>query len=240
MSAMEQSTTSRLNALAVRILVVDDEPPIRRLLRLGLRKRGYEVVDATSGEQGLEALACGPDLVILDIDLPDLEGFDVLRIMRGRGERQPVIILSGRDTEEDKVKALDLGADDYVVKPFGMNELMARIRTALRHALQARGERSIFNNGGVSVDLVRRTVMVDRAIVELSSKEYELLRLFIRHAGEALTYGFILQRLWTLDTRRQHLHAYVGQLRRKIESDPNRHSIIETIAGVGYRLRPSE
>lgn len=236
MSTLQPATTNRVNALAVRILVVDDEPPIRRLLRLGLKRHGYDVVDAPSGRLGLEALASGPDLVILDIDLPDLEGFDVLRIMRGRGELQPVIVLSGRDNEDDKVKALDLGADDYVVKPFGMNELMARIRTALRHALQASGEKSTFTNGSMIVDLVRRTVTVDGAFVELSAKEYELLRLFIRHAGEALTYDFILQRLWTHDTRRQHLHAYVGQLRRKIELRPSRHSVIETIVGVGYRL----
>lgn len=226
-----------VDPLAARILVVDDEAAIRKLLRVGLTRHGYEVLYAATGRQGLEALASGPDLTILDLDLPDLEGLDVLRIMRLDGETLPVIILSARDSEDVKVRAFELGADDYVVKPFGMNELLARIRTALRHALQAGGERSVFVSGDLEVDLVRRAVSVHGATVHLSAKEYQLLRFFVRHAGEAIPYSAILEGVWHPDTKRTYLHFYVQQLRRKIEPDRSRISLIETIAGVGYRLR---
>ena len=226
--------------LAVRILVVDDEAAICRLLRIGLGRHGYDVLDAATGRQGLEALALAPDLTILDLDLPDLTGFDVLRIMRHNGETLPVIVLSARDAEDDKVKAFELGADDYVVKPFGMNELVARIRTALRHALQTGGERSVFATGDLQVDLVRRVVAVSGATVSLSAKEYQLLRFLVRHAGEAIPYAAILEEVWHADTKRTYLHSYVQQLRRKIEPDRSRVSLIETVAGVGYRLRAAD
>ena len=226
--------------LAARILVVDDEAAIRRLLRSGLTRHGYHVLDAATGRQGLEALALAPDLTILDLDLPDLDGFDVLRVLRRCGETLPVIVLTAREAEDDKVRAFELGADDYVVKPFGMSELAARIRTALRHALQAGGERAVFATGDLEVDLVRRVVAVSGAPVELSAKEYQLLRLLVRHAGEAISHAAILERVWNPDTKRNHLRAYVQQLRRKIEPDRSRTALIETIAGVGYRLRAAD
>lgn len=227
----------RVDPLAVRVLVVDDEAAIRRLLRVGLRRHGYDVLDAATGRQGLKALALGPDLAILDLELPDLEGFDVLRIMRQDGETLPVIVLSARDAEDDKVKAFELGADDYVVKPFGMNELLARIRTALRHALQARGERSVFATGDLEVDLVRRAVSVNGSTVDLSAKEWQLLRFLIKHAGVALPYATILEAVWHAGTKRTYLHSYMQQLRRKLDADRLRHPLIEPIVGVGYRLR---
>ncbi len=240
MSSASLHNEIRVDPLAVRVLVIDDETAIRRFLRIGLRRQGYDVLDAATGREGLEALASEPDLTILDLDLPDLGGFDVLRIMRHEGVRLPVIVLSARDAEDDKVRALDLGADDYVVKPFGMNELLARIRTALRHALQARGERPVFATGDLEVDLVRRAVSVRGSTVDLSLKEWQLLRFLIRHAGAAIPYATILETVWNPDTKRTYLHSYVKQLRRKIEPDRSCAPLIETIVGVGYRLRAAD
>ena len=239
MSEACRGADNRGDPLAARILIVDDEAPIRKLLRIGLRKHGYEVLDAETGRQALEALAFAPDLTILDLDLPDVEGLEVLRILRRDDRMLPVIVLSGRDGEDDKVKALDLGADDYVVKPFGMNELLARIRTALRHGLQVRGERPVFATGDLKVDLVLRIVSMKDVTIELSGKEYQLLRFLVRHAGEALTYAAILEEVWSLSTKRTYLHAYVRQLRRKIEAN-RAQTLIETIGGVGYRLRAAD
>ncbi len=226
-----------MNALPVRILVVDDEPPIRRLLRTGLGTQGYEVIDASSGKGALEALAAEPDLIILDLGLPDMQGLDVLRLLRERGSAVPVLILSSREDEAGKVMAFDLGADDYVTKPFGMNELLARVRAGLRHRLQTQGEKPVFTVDGLSVDLVRRIVKVEGVEAKLSPKEYELLRLLVQHAGKVLTHAFLLQKVWSASTDPQYLRVYIRQLRQKIESVPERPSYITTETGVGYRLR---
>ena len=221
----------------IRILVVDDEPPIRKLLRMGLGAQGYEVIDAPNGKAALELLAQKPHLVILDLGLPDIDGLDLLRQLRQREEALPIVVLSSRGDEAGKVAALDLGADDYVTKPFGMDELLARMRAALRHQLQVHGERPIFQVGDLSVDLVRRHVKVDDKEVKLSPKEYDLLRLLVQHAGKVLTHKFLLRELWDEPTDTQYLRVYVRQLRRKIEKDPERPQHLLTETGIGYRLR---
>ena len=161
----------------VKILVVDDEPPIRKLLRTGLDTQGYEVLQAPNGKAALELLASKPDLVILDLGLPDVDGLELLKKIRGLQNSLPIVVLSSRGDEVGKVAALDLGADDYVTKPFGMQELLARIRAALRHQLQVQGELPVFHVGDLSVDLVRRIVKKGDKEVKLSPKEYDLLRL---------------------------------------------------------------
>ncbi len=226
-----------MSASAVRILVVDDEPPIRKLLRTGLATQNYDVIDAGTGQAALAALADEPDLMILDLGLPDMQGLDVLRILRERGNTLPVVVLSSREDEGGKVKAFDLGADDYMTKPFGMNELLARVRVALRHRLQRQGERPIFTVDGLSVDLVRRIVKVEGVDAKLSPKEYELLRLLVQHAGKVLTHAFLLKEVWSPTTDPQYLRVYVRQLRQKIEKSPERPFYIVTETGVGYRLR---
>lgn len=226
-----------MDPLAPRILVVDDEPPIRRLLRTGLGSQDYVVIEAATGTSALAAIAAdAPDLVILDLGLPDMQGLDVLRALRLAGGSIPVVILSSRDDEAGKVAAFDIGADDYVTKPFGMNELIARIRTALRHRLQVQGERPLFVAGGLSVDLVRRKVKVDGNDVKLSPKEYELLRLLVQHAGRVLTHAFLLKEVWEPTTDPQYLRVYIRQLRGKIEPTPDRPKYLLTETGIGYRL----
>jgi two-component system, OmpR family, KDP operon response regulator KdpE len=220
-----------------KILVVDDEPPIRKLLRMGLSAHGYHILDAPNGKVALEMLAKKPDLVSLDLGLPDIDGLDLLRQIRHRDESLPIVVLSSRGDEAGKVAALDLGADDYVTKPFGMDELIARMRAAMRHQLQAHGERPVFQVGELSVDLVRRLVKLGDREVKLSPKEYDLLRLLVLHAGKVLTHKFLLQALWDITTDPQHLRVYVRQLRQKVEPDPERPQYIMTETGVGYRLR---
>src|SRR5437867_5543651 len=171
-------------APAIKVLVIDDEPPIRKLLRMGLSTQGYDIIEASNGKIALEKLAEEPALIILDLGLPDMQGLDLLRMIRGRNESVPIVVLSSRGDETGKVQALDLGADDYVTKPFGMDELLARMRAALRHALQIHGERPIFRTGELSIDLVRRIVTVADKEVKLSPKEYELLRVLVQHAGK--------------------------------------------------------
>ena len=229
-----------MSTLAVKILVVDDEPPIRRLLRTGLGTQGYTVIEAGSGQAALDALAEKPDLIILDLGLPDMQGHDVLRILRERGDALPVVILSSRDDETGKVRAFDLGADDYVTKPFGMNELLARVRAALRHRLQVQGEKPVFVVDGLSVDLVRRIVRVEDHEVKLSPKEYELLRLLVQHAGKVLSHSILLKQVWGPTTDPQYLRVYIRQVRQKIEAHPDRPTYILTETGVGYRLRAPE
>jgi two-component system KDP operon response regulator KdpE len=222
---------------ALRVLVIDDEPPIRKLLRMGLSSQGYEVLEAPNGKAGLEQLAEKPDLVILDLGLPDMQGLDLLRMIRSRNESVPVVVLSSRGDEAGKVEALDLGADDYVTKPFGMEELLARMRAAIRHQLAVHGERPLFRVGELSVDLVRRIVKVGEEEVKLSPKEYDLLRLLVQHAGKVLTHRFLLHELWDELTDAQYLRVYVRQLRQKIEASPERPQYILTETGIGYRLR---
>jgi two-component system KDP operon response regulator KdpE len=226
-----------MSAGALKILVVDDEPPIRKLLRMGLTSQGYQVLEAPNGRTALELLAKKPDLVILDLGLPDIDGLELLRRIRHRQENLPVVVLSSRGDEPGKVAALDLGADDYVTKPFGMDELFARMRAALRHQLQVHGERPVFHVGDLSVDLVRRIVKLGDQEVKLSPKEYELLRLLVQHAGKVLTHRFLLQELWDEPPDPQYLRVYVRQLRQKIETDPERPQYLMTEIGIGYRLR---
>jgi two-component system, OmpR family, KDP operon response regulator KdpE len=227
-----------MSAAPLRILVIDDEPPIRKLLRVGLSAHGYQILEAANGKMALDLLSeQTPDLVILDLGLPDMQGHELLRTMRGRNDSVPIVVLSSRDDETGKVQALDSGADDYVTKPFGMDELLARMRAALRHQLQIHGERPIFRVDDLSVDLVRRIVKVDHKEIKLSPKEYELLRILVQHAGKVLTHRFLLSQLWSDLTDAQYLRVYVRQLRQKIETDPGRPHYILTETGVGYRLR---
>jgi two-component system, OmpR family, KDP operon response regulator KdpE len=226
-----------MSAAPVKVLVVDDEPPIRKLLRMGLSTQGYEILEAPNGRTALELMAQTPDLVILDLGLPDMQGLELLRTMRARNESVPIVVLSSRGDEVGKVQALDLGADDYVTKPFGMDELLARMRAALRHQLQVQGERPIFRAGDLSVDLVRRIVKLGDKEVKLSPKEYELLRVLVQHAGKVLTHKFLLGELWDDLTDAQYLRVYVRQLRQKVERDPERPQHILTETGIGYRLR---
>jgi two-component system, OmpR family, KDP operon response regulator KdpE len=226
-----------MSAAPLRILVIDDEPPIRKLLRMGLNTQGYEILEAPNGKASLELLAQKPDLIILDLGLPDIQGLELLRMLRARNESVPIVVLSSRGDEAGKVQALDLGADDYVTKPFGMDELLARMRAALRHQLQVHGERPVFRTGDLSVDLVRRIVKVADKEVKLSPKEYELLRVLVQHAGKVLTHKFLLGELWDELTDAQYLRVYVRQLRQKVEADPERPHYIMTETGIGYRLR---
>jgi two-component system KDP operon response regulator KdpE len=227
-----------MSAIAsLKVLVVDDEPPIRKLLRMGLGTQGYETIEAPTGKTALERMAQNPDIIILDLGLPDIQGHDLLRMIRARNEKVPIVVLSSRGDEAGKVEALDLGADDYVTKPFGMDELLARMRAALRHQLQIHGERPIFKTGDLSVDLVRRIVKVRDQEAKLSPKEYDLLRLLVQHAGKVLTHKYLLGELWDAMTDAQYLRVYVRQLRQKIEADPERPQYVLTETGIGYRLR---
>jgi two-component system KDP operon response regulator KdpE len=226
-----------VSAAPLKVLIVDDEPPIRKLLRMGLTAQGYEILDAPNGKTALELLKNKPDLVILDLGLPDIQGLELLTLIRARIEAVPIIVLSSRGDEAGKVDALDRGADDYVTKPFGMEELLARMRAALRHQLQAHGERPAFKVGDLSVDLVRRVVKVHDKEVKLSPKEYDLLRVLVQHAGKVLTHKFLLGELWDNLTDTQYLRVYVRQLRQKIEDDVEQPQYILTETGIGYRLR---
>lgn len=224
---------------AARILVVDDEKPIRRLLRTTLEAQDYAVFEAADARSAMSALqADKPDLVILDLGLPDRDGIDVLREMR-KLSALPILILSSRDFEASKVQALDEGADDYISKPFGSEELMARIRAALRHRLQQQGARPVYRSGPLSVDLMHRRVALDGQELKLSPKEYALLEQLVLHAGKVLTHKHLLKTVWGSEenTDVQYLRIYVRQLRQKIERDAQQPQLLQTEAGVGYRLR---
>jgi two-component system KDP operon response regulator KdpE len=224
-----------------RVLVVDDEPAIRRFLRTSLRAEGYDIVEAETGEAALsEIRRRAPDLVMLDLGLPGIDGLEVIRRLRGDGSAVPIIVLTSRSDEAGKVEALDLGADDYVTKPFGMDELLARIRAALRHRLQQEGERPVFHSGDLTVDLVRRIITVRGGEVKLSPREYDILRLLIQHAGKVLTHRMMLKEVWGGEADVQYLRIYIRLLRQKIEPDPGRPLHIVTETGVGYRLRVSD
>jgi two-component system, OmpR family, KDP operon response regulator KdpE len=226
-----------MSAAPAKVLVIDDERAIRKLLRMGLSTQGYDILEAPDGETALELLAREPDMVILDLGLPGVKGLDLLKTIRARSENVPIVVLSSRSDEAGKVEALDLGADDYVTKPFGMDELLARLRAALRHQLHVQGERPIFRVGDLTVDLVRRIVKVHDTEVKLSPKEYDLLRVLVQHAGKVLTNRFLLGELWNDLTDPQYLRVYVRQLRQKIETNPERPHYILTETGIGYRLR---
>jgi two-component system, OmpR family, KDP operon response regulator KdpE len=227
-----------VKAAPLKVLVVDDEPAIRRFLRTSLTAQGYLVTEAENGTAALEDLRRAPiDILVLDLGLPDINGLDIIERVRGQGSTMPIIVLSSRTDETGKVKALDLGADDYVTKPFGIDELLARIRAALRHRLQQEGERPVFRCGELIVDLVRRIVTQRGVEVKLSPREYDLLRLFVAHAGKVLTHRFILREVWGGEGQIQYLRIYIRALRQKIESVPEQPQYILTEQGVGYRMR---
>ncbi|MBZ9884935.1 response regulator transcription factor [Mesorhizobium sp. CA10] len=225
----------------VSILVVDDEPPIRKLLRVGLGSQGYAVSEAPNAKAALELIqAEQPDLILLDLGLPGMTGLELLDKWRSDGLDVPVVILSSRTDEAGIVAALELGADDYVTKPFGMNELVARIRVALRHKFQQQGEKPVFHTGELSVDLVKRIVKIEDKEVKLSPKEYDILRMLVQYAGKVLTHQFLMKQIWNDSTDIQYLRVYVRQLRQKIEKTPDQPRYIITETGVGYRLREVE
>jgi two-component system KDP operon response regulator KdpE len=223
-----------------RVLVVDDEPQILRALQTTLRAAGYEVDTAGTAQQALAAAASRPpEAVILDLVLPDGSGADVSRELR-RWSPAPIIVLSVVEDEREKVEALDAGADDYVTKPFGMDELLARLRAALRRALPA--TEPVITIGGLEVDLEKQSVTVDGKRVTLTPNEFKMLRLLARNEGKLLTHRAILREVWgpAYGSESHYLHVYVSQLRRKIEPDPNRPRYLLTEPGAGYRLvRPS-
>lgn len=230
-----------MTTMAVRVLVVDDEPPIRKLLRVGLGTEGYTISEAANAKDAIARIdAEEPDLVLLDLGLPGMTGQELLRLWRGEGRTLPIVILSSRTDEAGIVQALEAGADDYVTKPFGMRELAARLRVALRHKLQQQGEKPVFHTGELSVDLVRRIVQVGGAEVKLSPKEYDILRALVQHAGKVLTHRHLLREVWGGNEDVQYLRVYIRQLRQKIEAVPEQPSYITTEPGVGYRLREGD
>lgn len=224
-----------------RILVIDDELAIRRFLHTVLSSEEFALHEAENGHAGLAAAAVvRPDVILLDLGLPDLDGIEVIKRIR-EWSQVPIIVLSVRDRENDKVAALDAGADDYLTKPFGVGELVARIRAALRRTLQLAPE-PIFRSGGLVMDLTRRRVTLNGAEVQLTPTEYDILRLLVSHAGKVLTHGQILRQIWgNAYLEQPHvLRVNVSNLRRKIEADPARPRHIITEPGVGYRLRSEE
>jgi len=223
------------------VLVIDDEAQIRRFLRISLEANQYQVREAFTGQEGLEQAALlRPDIVILDLGLPDLDGLEVLKRLR-EWSRVPVIVLSVRDADSDKIAVLDAGADDYLTKPFSVGELLARLRVAQRHT-QPVSEASIFQADRLKVDLVRRVVTVNDEVVKLTATEYAFLRLMIQHAGKVLTHRQILREVWGAQyvDETHYLRVYAAQLRRKLEADPAHPQLLLTEAGVGYRFALGE
>lgn len=220
------------------ILIVEDEQPMRRFLRASLTAEGYRVVEAGTGEEGIRlAIQEPPDLVILDLGLPGMDGQEVLRRLR-EWLHAPVVVLSARDQEKQKVEALDAGADDYVTKPFGIGELLARMRTALRHANQGISESSVLSVGNLRVDLAARLAFRDNEEVHLTPLEYKLLATLMKHSGKVLTHRFLLREVWgPQDSQETHyLRVFVASLRRKLEDDSARPRYLLTESGVGYRF----
>ena len=227
---------------ATTVLVIDDEPQIQRFLKPSLEAAGYQPVAAVNGAEALKLIATrAPDVVVLDLGLPDMDGKEVIRAVR-QWSQVPIIVLSARDREGEKIAALDLGADDYVSKPFGIGELMARIRTLLRHRSREEGETAVFEESGLVVDTLAHTVTRDGNSLRLTPKEYDVLQLLVRNAGRVLTHRQILQAVWgpanVEDT--QYLRVFVGRLRQKIELDPAEPQLIVTEPGVGYRFKAAQ
>lgn len=221
------------------VLVVEDEPQMRRFLRTALEEHGYRFVEAGTAREGLaQATARTPDLILLDLGLPDGDGLDVTRRVR-EWSTVPVIVLSARGQETDKIAALDAGADDYLTKPFGVGELLARMRVALRHAARGTTEEQEFVSGSLRVDLARRQVFARGEEVHLTPIEYKLLTTLVRHAGKVLTHRFLLREVWgpNAQTQSHYLRVYMTQLRHKLEEDSARPRLLVTETGVGYRLR---
>lgn len=220
------------------VLIIDDEAQIRRFLQISLEAAGYKVHEATTGANGLiQSTMARPDIIILDLGLPDMDGLSVVQRLR-EWTSVPVIVLSVRSSEHDKIAALDAGADDYLSKPFGTGELLARIRVALRHASAHQQESTTFVSGPLHVDLSARIVRVHDDIIRLTSTEYSLLRLFVQHAGRVLLHSFLLREIWGpgFVEETQYLRVYIAQLRRKIEDNPAAPRLLLTEPGIGYRL----
>jgi two-component system KDP operon response regulator KdpE len=223
------------------ILLIEDEPQMRRFLRVTLQTHGYRLIEASTGQEGLmEGTTRNPDLVLLDLGLPDMDGLEIVQRFREWSE-VPVIIISAREQEEDKIKALDAGANDYLTKPFGAGELLARIRVALRHrALQSAGQREmLFISGDLKVDLASRQVFIKDDEIHLTPIEYRLLAVLIKHAGKVVTHKLLLKEVWgpVYTDQQQYLHVYMSQLRKKVESDPARPRLLINEPAVGYRLK---
>jgi two-component system KDP operon response regulator KdpE len=238
MPMSEASATSGREAPAPVIVLIEDEPQIRRFLRATLGSQGYRLHEATTGEDGLiEAATRQPDVVIVDLGLPDIDGLEVIRRLR-EWSRVPIIVLSARGQERDKVAALDAGADDYVSKPFGVGELQARLRVALRHSATGDSGEPTVTVGGLRVDQVKRQVLVDGKEVHLTPIEYRLLTTLARHAGRVISQRQLLKDVWGPGQAEQahYLRVYMGTLRRKLERDPARPRYLLTEPGVGYRL----
>ncbi len=221
----------------LKILVIDDESSIRRLLRISLEAEGYTIIEAPNGKEGLAVAASQrPDLIILDLGLPELSGLEVTKRLRD-WTTTPVIVLTVRDDESEKVALLDAGADDYLTKPFSVPELLARIRTAIRHTQDASTE-PVVALGRLEIDFSQHTVKLDRKPIKLTNTEYEILKLLVKHAGKVVTQSYLLKEIWGLHAvnETQYLRVFVGQLRKKLESDPGRPKLIKTESGIGYRL----
>jgi two-component system KDP operon response regulator KdpE len=224
---------------SARVLVVDDEPQILRFLRASLGASGFEVVEAETGAEALKrAVADAPEIIVLDLGLPDMDGKDVIRSLREWSEI-PIIVLSARAREAEKIEALDLGADDYVNKPFGIGELLARLRAALRHRLRQQGTTPVVTAGDLKIDIARHKATRGEAEIHLTPKEFDLLKLLAQNAGKVVTHRQLLQAVWgpahLEDTA--YLRVFIGQVRRKIDAEGDAASLIENAAGVGYRLR---
>jgi two-component system, OmpR family, KDP operon response regulator KdpE len=220
-----------------KILVVDDEAAIRRLLKVSLKSQGYAIIEASGGKEGIEQAAMShPDLIILDLGLPDLDGLKVLKSIR-EWSQVPIIILTVRDSEIDKVSLLDSGANDYVTKPFGVPELLARIRAALRLS-QSPNEEAVFKNGPLEIDFAAHQVKLDSTEIKLTDTEYRFLVLLAKNTGKLLTQRQILKEIWGISAieHTHYLRIYIGQLRHKLEKDPSRPKMIITEPGVGYRM----
>lgn len=223
------------------VVVIEDDPQMRRFLRTGLGSQGFQVFEAETGRQGLtEAGIRKPDLIILDLGLPDLDGVDIVRAVRG-WTSLPIIVLSARHAEWDKIEALDAGADDYLTKPFGLGELLARIRVALRHAAMSSeaGQGESFSTGNLKVDLQKRLVYLGEEEVHLTPIQYRLLAVLAKHAGKVLTHRQILKEVWgpAYVDNAHYLRIYMSQLRQKLETDPTQPRYLLTESGVGYRLK---
>jgi two-component system, OmpR family, KDP operon response regulator KdpE len=223
---------------SIRVLIVDDEPQIRRFLRTTLSAHGYRVLEASCGREAMTLTATErPELILLDLGLPDIEGLEVIHRLR-EWSTVPIIVVSVRGQEAQKIAALDSGADDYITKPFGMGELLARIRAALRHRLQAEVDDPVFRSAGLTIDLVKRIVTVDGHEVKLTPKEYDLLRVLVTNAGKVVTHQHLLREVWGPGSvyETHYLRVYIGQLRQKLEPDPAQPRYLLTEPGVGYRL----
>lgn len=223
----------------LRILVVDDEPQILRFLKPSLTAAGYDVIVATTGKDALKIAATqSPDVILLDLGLPDMDGKDAIRELRS-WSKIPILVVSARDREAEKIAAFDLGADDYVNKPFGIGELTARLRTALRHAAQQASEQTHLHSGALEVDILAHKVTLHGSPVKLTPKEFELLAILVRNAGRLLTHRQILAAVWgsahTEDL--QYLRVFIGQLRQKLKAAPDAPDLILTEPGIGYRLQ---